>query len=552
MGLIACALLASACTSSDEDPQLPETNEDAGVDTDELEFEPLPEVPEADTEAHSAESYEFAALSSGAGGFVTGFDSNADGSVKLAKTDVGGVYRWIEADRRWEQLLSFEGVEEPNPLDYNVEAMAIAPSDPDRLYLSVGNSFNEPSGRVLISRDGGATWTRSAQPFVIAGNADWRTSGERLAVDPADPDVVLLGTRTEGLWRSSDGGATFSRIDSVPAGSLPESAQNQDAAGVLFVVWSADGSAVWAGVSGVGVMRSVDGGLSWSVLVPTAGLPFDAEEGVDGRFWVVARDPGQVWRIDGDEVAEVTPRDNRTYETLSVDPLDPDRVLVGGVAIGSGDLYRTTNGGDDWSDLGISIECPTIPWLEAYPNDFLPTGSIRFDRDDPDQVWVPEGFGVWRGSIGGGDTLQLVCEADGIEELVSNDIVVPPGGRPVTAHWDRALFWHGSEEPIDAVVHPAERFNSAWDLDWTPADPNFVVAVIGDQRPCCRGDDTVAIRPMVGRRGRRSPATTAGTRRNSSTATSLSRRRTPRTWCGCRRSMERPTSPPTAGPPGRR
>ncbi len=98
-----------------------------------------------------------------------------------------------------------------------------------------------------------------------------------------------------------------------------------DAAGVLFVVWSADGATAWAGVSGVGVMRSVDGGLTWAVLTATTGMPFDAEEGTDGRLWVVARDPGQVWVIDGDAVTDVTPKDNRKYETVSVDPFDPDR-----------------------------------------------------------------------------------------------------------------------------------------------------------------------------------------------------------------------------------
>ncbi len=161
---------------------------------------------------------------------------------------------------------------------------------------------------------------------------------------------------------------------------------------------------------------------------------------------------------------------------------------MGGVAIGAGDLFRTTNGGSDWSGIGITTTCPAIPWLDAYPNDFLPTGSIRFDRTEADRVWVPEGFGVWLGTLAD-DSLDLVCESIGIEELVSNDVVVPPGGRPVTAHWDRAIFWHGSDEPIDAVVHPVGRFNSSWDLDWTPADPEFLVAVIGDQRPCCRGDE---------------------------------------------------------------
>lgn len=487
--VLAACLLAAACTDSAAPPATSPSNPDAGVDPDELTFESLPEVPEATTEPHSAEGYDFAALSSGAGGFVTGLDSNADGSVRLARTDVGGVYRWIESDLRWQQLIVNDNVAAPNPLDYSVEAMAIAPSDPNRMYLAVGNSFRENTGRVLISNDGGATWSRSAQPFFIAANAEWRTSGERLAVDPSDPDVVLLGTRTEGLWRSTDAGATFSRVDSVPVGQNPAALTGTDAAGVLFVVWGADGANVWAGVSGIGVMRSSDGGVTWSLQIPSAGMPFDAEEGRDGRVWVVTRDPGKVWLIDGDEVQDVTPVEGRQYETVSIDPFNTDRVLVAGVAIATGDLYRTTNGGSDWDSLGISATCEPIPWLDQYPNDYLPTGSLRFDRQVENQVWVPEGFGVWRGDENGGSDLTLTCESEGIEELVSNDVVAPPGGQPVTAHWDRAIFWHGSDSPVDAVVHPAGRFQSAWDLDWSPANPEFLVAVMGDQRPCCRGEE---------------------------------------------------------------
>ncbi len=478
--------MAGACTrSSDDDVTLPSSDARPGVVRDD---EQPDVIPDAESEALLAEQdYQWSVLSSGAGGFVTGLDSNADGSVLLARTDVGGVYKWDAAGSAWRQLLSFEGVMDPAGSDWEVEAMAIAPSDPNRLYLSTGDSLDAAEGRVLASSDGGATWTAAAQQFAIHGNGDWRDSGERLAVDPSDADVVLLGTRTEGLWRSVDGGNTFNRIESVPVGTNAAEQEEKQPAGVLFVIFAADGSAAWAGVSGVGVMRSVDGGQTWTTLAPSAGMPFDAEEGVDGRLWVAQRDPGVVWVIDGDNVADVSPGGNRRYETITVDPFDPNRVIVGGVGIAN-DLWQTTDGGADWSDLTVSTSCESIPWLDLYPNDFLPTGSLRFDRTVPNQVWVPEGFAVWRAEVGV-DTFAMGCEARGIEEMVSNDVVVPPGGDPITAHWDRGLFWHGGEVSEAAKVHPANRFNSAWDLDWTPADPNFVVAVIGDQRGCCRGDE---------------------------------------------------------------
>jgi photosystem II stability/assembly factor-like uncharacterized protein len=482
--VIAIVMLAAACTSTSSG----ESASDLAPPTPPSSFVPLPTLPESDgvVAAPGEEVFEWSALSSGSGGFVTGFDSNADGSVKLARTDVGGAYRWVSADRRWTPLLTGDGVAEPEPDDYQIEAMAIAPSDPDRLYLSVGATLKDPLGRVLVSSDGGTTWSSSRQRFVIFGNGDWRTSGERLAVHPDDPDTVLLGTRTEGLWRSTDAGQTFSRIEGVGVGENPTGADG-DPAGVTWAVFAPDATA-YVGVSGVGILRSTDGGATWNTAVSTDGMPFDAEVATDGRLWVAVRDPGQIWVVDGDNAVDVAPKRNVRYETVTVDPFQPDRALIGGVGLGNGDLYETTDGGDSWQQLGLSTSCPRVPWIDEYPFEFFPTGSFRFDRAVEGDVWIPEGFLVWRGSVRG-STLQVQCESDGIEELVSNDVVAPRGGEPVTAHWDRAIFWHGSGDAADALVHPVDRFQSAWDLDWSPADPSFIVAVLGDQRTCCRNDD---------------------------------------------------------------
>ncbi len=485
--LLALGLIAAACTGGDEQTVVP-TTEDLRPGEDEPFQEPptTEPIPETDPVPAPVE-YDWEVLSSGAGGFVTGLDSNADGSVRLARTDVGGIYRWNEGERRWDQLLTEAGVENPVREDYLVEAMAIAPSDPSRLYISTGGPLKNQTGRILISRDTGETWTASEQLFNIHANGDWRTSGERLAVHPNDPDLVLLATRNQGLWRSTDGATTFEQIDSVPTGVVVEGDRG-DPAGILFVVFDPSSDTAWAGVTGEGLFRSTDAGVTWTLVQASEGLPFDAEFGNDGRLWVVERDPGRVLQIVGETITDVTPNNSKDYETVSVDAFDPDLVLVGGRTIGAGSLWRTSNGGADWDSLSVQTSCEAIPWLEIYPNDFLPTGSIRFDRQVANQVWVPEGFGIWRGVDNGSDTLGLECESEGVEELVSNDVVVPPGGEPVTAHWDRGIFWHGSTSAKDAVNHPAQRFNTAWDLDWTPADPNFVVSVIGDQRGCCRGE----------------------------------------------------------------
>jgi hypothetical protein len=54
-------------------------------------------------------------------------------------------------------------------------------------------------------------------PFRFGGNENGRNNGERLAVDPNDDRVLLLGTRSSGLWRSADFGATWAKVEAFPA-----------------------------------------------------------------------------------------------------------------------------------------------------------------------------------------------------------------------------------------------------------------------------------------------------------------------------------------------
>ena len=99
-----------------------------------------------------------------------------------------------------------------------VESIAVDPADPDRVYLACGTYTNPrtPDGAILRSKDRGKTFERTNVPFKFGGNEDGRGNGERMSVDPNDGNVLYLGTRQVGLWRSTDGAATWNRVDSFP------------------------------------------------------------------------------------------------------------------------------------------------------------------------------------------------------------------------------------------------------------------------------------------------------------------------------------------------
>ncbi len=62
------------------------------------------------------------------------------------------------------------------------------------------------------------------------------------------------------------------------------------------------------------------------------------------------------------------------------------------------------------------------------------------------------------------DTIAWQSVNTDIEQLVSNDVVVPLSGKPVTAHWDRAAFYHDNVDTYPSQHAVTSRFNSAWDL----------------------------------------------------------------------------------------
>lgn len=151
------------------------------------------------------------------GGFVTGLVFNpARKGLLYARTDVGGAYRWDSTAARWTSLTDWIGGADWNLL--GIESLATDPVDPDRVYLASGSYTNgwAGNGAILRSTDQGKTFQRTDLPFKLGGNEDGRSMGERLAVDPANHGTLYLGTRKNGLWRSTDYGVTWSQVNSFP------------------------------------------------------------------------------------------------------------------------------------------------------------------------------------------------------------------------------------------------------------------------------------------------------------------------------------------------
>jgi photosystem II stability/assembly factor-like uncharacterized protein len=305
----------------------------------------------------------------------------------------GGVWKTNDYGRTWQPIFD----DQPTG---SIGAVAVAPSDPNIVYVASGEGLHRPDlsvgDGIYRSADAGKTWThlglRDGQQ--IPG----------LAIDPRDANKILVAVAghpygpnpQRGVFRSTDGGQTFQKV--LPASSAAQDnaslTDNIGAADVLFdpsdpniayaTLWEARQgpweNGAWNGTNG-GVFKSTDGGATFQQL--SGGLPKDVvqahiaislsnpkilfasvatKEGVKlyrsedaGANWTVTTtDARPAGRIGGGDLPEP-----------GIDPKNPDVIyMVSTVTWKSTDGgktwtgFRGAPGGDDYQNIWINPNNP--------------------------------------------------------------------------------------------------------------------------------------------------------------------------------------------------
>jgi photosystem II stability/assembly factor-like uncharacterized protein len=335
-------------------------------------------------------------------------------------------------------------------------------------------------GYVYRSNDRGVRWARTGFARVeVDANDNFRTFGPKMAVDPANPDVVYAGTPANGLFGTTDGGVSWQRVDAVPIA---------EKAGVVGVAFDASSGTTggrtktaYAGSHGNGVWRTTDAGASWQRVGGGPATVNHAVVGPDGSLYVTAADgsPNAVWRLTRDEWQDVTPPNRQFWHTIAVDPQNPSRIVAGS---DGGYLCQSADRGATWGEpvWTVTRTSPEIPWLAWTKESYMSNGDMRFDPSSPGTLWFAEGIGVWTTTMTPGmSAVTWTARSVGIEQLVANAIAAPPGGRPVVASWDRPLFFSSASDSFPGQHGPnnTHAIVMGMAVDYASSDPTFLAAV---------------------------------------------------------------------------
>lgn len=241
------------------------------------------------------------------------------------------------------------------------------PGAPERAIWWLGFDRERPStifagaapGELWRSDDGGRSWTEHAGVRAVPGRERWWFPGEThlphvtsVARSPSDPDLWLVSVEVGGLLRSADGGRTFE-----PFGQgLYEDVH-------LVAFWPTDGRIVFAG-TGQGLYQSEDGGATWRLglggwyatkLEALTDPPaiYALVLGV-GSPVQVTTDAGASWRAIGAGLPDGTFGDYG----LAVDPKDRATLFYGAgdpERSGRGALFQSRDGGASWRRLDLAL-----------------------------------------------------------------------------------------------------------------------------------------------------------------------------------------------------
>jgi photosystem II stability/assembly factor-like uncharacterized protein len=283
-----------------------------------------------------------------------------------------------------------------------------------------------------------------------AGAQQWRSEGPFLAtasdiaVDPKSPDTLYLATHGGGVWRSEDGGKTWT----LPGDEMT-SRQVE-----WVMVDPGKSTTVWAGVHDAGMWRSLDRGGTWKTVKP------DNDEIVGLRPAFAPSAPANIF-VPSTNLHWRSPDDGKTWTSfrvsgqdsyaMAVHPTNPKIVISGGRGENL-NVSRSQDGGKTWRAVGVGIRKTSVH-------------RVLIDPSHPSTVYAYAGFHDLFKSTDMGDNFEPIETGvrDATDEI--DDLDLDPtirrrsGHLPTMASASRATAARRGRSPRKA---PARTSSTRW------------------------------------------------------------------------------------------
>jgi hypothetical protein len=439
----------------------------------------------------AAPSYSWGNVKIIAGGYVPALYFHPTlQNLRYLRTDMGGAYRWGPNDSQWVPLFDWIS---PSVWYYGgAEAIGLDPTDPNRLYVAVGEYASpttgawDGNGAMMVSTDQGASFTTVPLSFKNGSNDDGRNAGERIAVDPNLPATVYFGTRTAGLQISIDHGATWNKMTGL---NVSTTANNSGIVSVVPVKSSGSGGSatpvVYVGVAGtglnsdpVGLYVTTNAGSATSTFTAVSGqptftsasalAPLHAVLGPNGHIYVLYADAAGPNNITTSQLWEFTPTagtwTSGTWRQIALPPnaagnsgqagyggIDCDPSNAGVLLLSTIDqwylgdtIYRSTNNGSSWTDVsrtGGTHDATLSPYLTFGSGSVTNVGSgnwvgkVSIDPFNSDHIYYGTGATIWTTtsmtSADSGSTVPWTVGGNGVEENSVGMVLAPPSGNTI-------------------------------------------------------------------------------------------------------------------------
>jgi photosystem II stability/assembly factor-like uncharacterized protein len=327
-----------------------------------------------------------------------------EGCIRGNVSHGDGVYTSVDGGQPWKHV----GLADSR----QIGRVRIDPRDPDRVYVAaLGHAFAPNAERgVYRSRDGGATWSRVLSVNDSTGAID-------LVLDPNNPRVLYAttwqvlrtpwslesGGKGSGLWKSIDGGDTWKRVtgEGLPKGLWGRAGvavSGANSARVFAMIEAEDG----------GLYRSDDAGRTWRRV--------NEDRNLRQRAWYYTHVYADPRNADGVYVLNVSMMRSadggRTFRPIRaphgdshdlwIDPQDPQRMIEGD----DGGATVTFDGGLSWT---AQSNQPTAQFYHVITDDSFPYKVYGAQQDNSTVAIASRtgGFGIgpsdWY-DVGGGES----------------------------------------------------------------------------------------------------------------------------------------------------